>query len=127
MFSSDLVAYRIDDAPKRSLARLSGILGSRSWRTPTSAPFEAPQGDDMDISLYALSTCPYCRMTKRYLDDHGITYKMIEVDQLEGDEKQSAIDKVKELSGGTSFPVLVADNEVVVGFNKTKIADILGL
>ncbi len=81
----------------------------------------------MDIHLYALSTCPYCRMTKRYLDDHAITYEITEVDQLEGDVKQAAIDRVKELSGGTSFPVLVADDHVVVGFNKTKIADILGL
>jgi len=81
----------------------------------------------MDIHLYALSTCPYCRMTKRYLDDHGITYELTEVDMLEGDEKQSAIDRVKELSGGTSFPVLVADGEVVVGFNKSKIAKIIGL
>ena len=81
----------------------------------------------MDIHLYALSTCPYCRMTKRYLDDHGITYTLTEVDMLEGDEKQAAIDKVKELSGGTSFPVLVADSEVVVGFNKSKIAKVIGL
>lgn len=81
----------------------------------------------MDIHLYALSTCPYCRMTKRYLDDHGITYEITEVDQLEGAEKEAAIARVKELSGGTSFPVLVADNEVVVGFNKSKIAAILGL
>jgi len=81
----------------------------------------------MEIHLYALTTCPYCRMTKRYLDDHGITYKVIEVDTLEGDEKASAIARVKELSGGTSFPVLVADSSVIVGFNKTKIANILGL
>jgi glutaredoxin len=81
----------------------------------------------MDIHLYALSTCPYCRMTKRYLDDHGITYTLTEVDMLEGDEKQAAIDKVKELSGGTSFPVLLADSEVVVGFNKSKIAKVIGL
>jgi len=81
----------------------------------------------MDIHLYALSTCPYCRMTKRYLDDHGITYALTEVDLLEGDDKQAAIDKVKELSGGTSFPVLVADDDVVVGFNKSKIAKVIGL
>jgi glutaredoxin len=66
-------------------------------------------------------------MVKRYLDDHGITYDLTEVDLLEGDEKQQAIDTVKQLSGGTSFPVLVSDGEVVVGFNKTKIADLLGL
>jgi glutaredoxin-like protein NrdH len=81
----------------------------------------------MNIRLYALSTCPYCRMTKRYLDEHAITYEHIEVDMLEGDAKQQAIDTVKELSGGTSFPVMVADDQVVVGFNKTRIAEILGL
>lgn len=81
----------------------------------------------MSIRLYALSTCPYCRMTKRYLDDHGVTYDLVEVDLLEGEQRQSTIDEVKRLSGGTSFPVLVADEEVVVGFNKTRMADILGL
>lgn len=81
----------------------------------------------MDIRLYALTTCPYCRMTKRYLDDHGISYEIVEVDLLEGDERRTTIDEVKRLSGGTSFPVLVADGEVVVGFNKTRIADILGM
>jgi len=81
----------------------------------------------MNVHLYALSTCPYCRMTKRYLDDHGITYDMVEVDLLEGDEKQAVIDEVKQLSGGTSFPVLTADGQVVVGFNKSKMADLLGL
>ncbi len=81
----------------------------------------------MNVKLYALSTCPYCRMTKKYLDEHSISYELTEVDQLEGDERQSAVDEVKRLSGGTSFPVLVADDQVVVGFNKTRIADILGL
>jgi glutaredoxin len=66
-------------------------------------------------------------MTKRYLDDHGISYELTEVDLLEGDERQKTIDEVKRLSGGTSFPVLVADDQVVVGFNKTRIADVLGL
>lgn len=81
----------------------------------------------MDIRLYALSTCPYCRMTKRYLDDHGISYVLTEVDLLEGDERQAVVDEIKKLSGGTSFPVLVADDQVIVGFNKTRMADILGL
>ncbi len=81
----------------------------------------------MNVTLYALSTCPYCRMAKRYLDDHSITYDLIEVDTLEGDEKQKVIDTVKEVSGGTSFPVIVADGQVIVGFNKTKLAEIIGL
>lgn len=81
----------------------------------------------MDVRLFALSTCPYCRMTRRFLDENGVTYELTEVDLLEGDERQTAIDQVKELSGGTSFPVLVAGETVVVGFNKTKITELLGL
>ena len=81
----------------------------------------------MEVTLYGLSTCPYCKMTKRYLDDNGVAYTLVEVDKLEGDERQSAIDAVKELSGGTSFPVLAAHGEVVVGFNKTKLSSVLGL
>lgn len=87
----------------------------------------------MNIRLYALSTCPYCRMTKRYLDEHGITYDLTEVDMLEGatddpsTPKGAAVAEVKKLSGGTSFPVLVADGEVIVGFNKSRIASVLGL
>lgn len=81
----------------------------------------------MDIHVYALSTCPYCRMTRRYLDENNVAYEVTEVDLLEGDEKQTAIDEVKRLSGGTSFPVVVMGDSVVVGFNKSKIADLLGL
>lgn len=81
----------------------------------------------MDVMLYALSTCPYCRMTKKYLDDNGVHYDVIDVDLLEGEEKDAAIAKVRELSGGASFPVLVVDGDVIVGFNKAAIKERLGL
>lgn len=81
----------------------------------------------MDVTLYALSTCPYCRMTKKFLDKNEVDYELVEVDLLEGDEKTDAVAKVKELSGGTSFPVLKAGDEIVVGFNKPKIKALLGL
>lgn len=87
----------------------------------------------MDVRLYALSTCPYCRMTKKYLDEAGVSYELTEVDLLDGDSNDAetpkgvAVAEVKRLSGGTSFPVLVAGEEVVVGFNKGRIAQVLGL
>ena len=87
----------------------------------------------MNVHLYALSTCPYCRMTKKFLDEHGIAYELTEVDLLDGTPtdpatpKGAAASEVKRLSGGSSFPVLVAGDEVVVGFNKGRIAQVLGL
>lgn len=81
----------------------------------------------MQVKVFALSTCPYCRMTRQYLDENGVAYDVLEVDKLEGDERQTAISEVKELSGGTSFPVVVVDDEVIVGFNKVRIKELLQL
>ena len=81
----------------------------------------------MDVTLYALSTCPYCRMTKKFLDKNDVEYELVEVDLLEGDEKIDAVATVKELSGGKSFPVLKAGDEIVVGFNKLKLKALLDL
>jgi len=87
----------------------------------------------MDVHLYALSTCPYCRMTKKFLDDNGISFELTEVDLLDGTPSDPATPKgaaaaeVKRLSGGTSFPVLVIGKDVVVGFNRGRIAEVLGL
>jgi len=72
----------------------------------------------VSVMLYALSTCPYCRMTKKYLDDNEVEYDAIDVDLLEGDERTTVVAEVKRLSGGTSFPVLLVGDEVIVGFNK---------
>jgi len=79
------------------------------------------------VHLYALSTCPYCRMTKKYLDEHEVAYSLTEVDLLEGAEKDAAVEEVVRLSGGKSFPVLDVDGQVVVGFNKGRMNQVLGL
>ena len=81
----------------------------------------------MLVKVYALSTCPYCRMTRRYLDENGIAYDLTEVDLLEGEEKDAAVAEVRRISGGASFPVVVIDEEVIVGFNKARIKELLSL
>ena len=81
----------------------------------------------MLVKVYALSTCPYCRMTRRYLDENGVEYDLTEVDLLEGEEKDAAVAEVRRISGGASFPVVVIDEEVIVGFNKARIKELLSL
>ena len=87
----------------------------------------------MSVKLYALSTCPYCRMTKKFLQEGGVEFELIEVDTMEGDTKDpstpkgSAVEDVRRLSGGASFPVVVVGEEVIVGFNKKRIKELLGL
>jgi glutaredoxin-like protein NrdH len=81
----------------------------------------------MAVRVYALSTCPYCRMTRAYLDENEVDYDVVEVDLLDGVEREVAIDEVRELSGGASFPVIDIDGEIIVGFNKKRIKERLGL
>lgn len=81
----------------------------------------------MPVKLYALSTCPYCRMTRRYLDEAGVEYELTEVDLLEGETKDDVVAEVRRVSGGASFPVVVIGDEVIVGFNKARIKELLGL
>lgn len=81
----------------------------------------------MSVTLYALTTCPYCRMVKRFLDDGSVTYELIEVDKLEGAAKEAVVAEVRRISGGASFPVVVIGDEVIVGFNKVRIKELLGL
>lgn len=78
------------------------------------------------IKVFALSTCPYCKQARAFLDESGIAYDVVEVDKLTGQERTDAIEEVKTLSGGTSFPVLVMDGEVVVGYNKARIQQLIG-
>jgi len=79
----------------------------------------------MSVKVWALSTCPYCRMTRKWLDEQGVDYDVVEVDKLEGTERDDTIAEVKALSGGTSFPVIKVDDEVIVGFNKSRLQEIL--
>jgi glutaredoxin len=79
------------------------------------------------IKVFALSTCPYCRQARAYLADNSVEFDVVEVDKLIGQERADAIDEVKRLSGGTSFPVIVAGGEVVVGFDRAGIARLAGL
>jgi glutaredoxin-like protein NrdH len=79
----------------------------------------------MQVKVFALSTCPYCKMARQYLTDEGVVFDVTEVDKLEGQERTDAVEEVKRLSGGTSFPVIVMGDEVIVGYNKPRIKELI--
>lgn len=81
----------------------------------------------MTVKVFALSTCPYCRMTRAYLDENDVEYDVVEVDLLTGGERDEAVAEVKAISGGTSFPVILVDEEIIVGFNKKRMKELLEL
>lgn len=73
------------------------------------------------VKVYALSTCPYCRRTKKLLDEQGISYEAVDVDLLEGEEQDRVLAEVERLTGKQSFPVVVTDAGVIVGHDEAKL------
>jgi glutaredoxin-like protein NrdH len=77
--------------------------------------------------LYTLSTCMHCKATKRFLKKNGIDFDYVDVDKLDGEEKETVEQEVLELAGGLRFPTIVIGDKVIVGFQEDKLREALGL
>jgi glutaredoxin len=82
----------------------------------------------MKVMLYALSTCGWCRRTKRFFSENGVEYDFVDVDLLEGDEKEQRRAELKGYNPSGTYPtVVIDDDKVVVGYNKDRLREALGL
>lgn len=80
-----------------------------------------------NVVLYALSTCVWCRKTKTLLNELGVDYYYIDVDRLDGDERQQVMAEVGKWNPKRSFPTIVVnESSVIVGFDEPKINEFAG-
>ena len=79
----------------------------------------------MKVFLYALSTCFYCRQTKKFMEDNGIEFEHVDVDLAEQSEKEKLMKEVIDLTGAGKFPVIKIGEQVVVGYDEDKLKDLL--
>jgi len=82
---------------------------------------------DQSIILYSLSTCVYCDATKKMLDDLAIDYQCIQADELPDAEREKAIEELKKINPRCSFPTVVIENHVIVGYKAQEIKETLGI
>lgn len=76
------------------------------------------------IFLYALSTCVWCKKTKQLLEDLGVEYSYLFMDQLEGKDKDEQMDELKKWNPRCSFPTLVINDEkCITGFKEEEIRE----
>lgn len=82
----------------------------------------APGKNAGHVMLYALSTCPWCKKTKKLLDDLGVEYYYEDIDLLSDEEKEAAIETIKRWNPQCSFPTLVINQSTcIVGFKEDEI------
>ena len=78
-------------------------------------------------TLYTLSTCGYCEVTKKMLDDLGVEYKSIVVDLLPAEKKDNAVQELKKFNPRCTFPTLICGDKVVIGMKLQEIKELLGV
>lgn len=80
------------------------------------------------IVFYGLSTCVWCKRTRKFLQDQGVGFDYVYVDKLKGQEREEAVEQVRCWNTAVSFPtVVVGDDQCVVGYKPEKLKEALGL
>jgi glutaredoxin len=80
-----------------------------------------------NVQMYTLSTCPWCRKAKKFFSDREVPFDFVDVDMLEGPQKDEIVDTVYRLSGGMQYPVVVIGETVIAGYNPDRYSDVLGI
>lgn len=79
------------------------------------------------VKIYSTTTCPFCKMEKQYLEEKGIQYENIFVDQ-QPDEAKRLIEESGQM--GVPFTEITKDDGSMVkilGFDKNKLNEALGI
>ena len=84
--------------------------------------------DTHQTIFYGLSTCQWCKKTRKFLEDQNVSFDFVYVDKLTGQERAHAIEQVRCWNSAVSFPTVVIDNDqCVVGYKPEKLKEALGL
>ena len=67
------------------------------------------------VELYTLSTCPWCRKAKAYLDEKSVKYSYIDYD-LADEATQKRILQELDAAGATGFPFVRIGDKVIAGY-----------
>ena len=73
------------------------------------------------VTIYSTPTCPYCRQAKDYLTSKSIAFTELNV-ATDLDARNVMVQR----SGQLGVPVIEVDGQVVVGFNRGKLDELLG-
>lgn len=80
------------------------------------------------VVLYALSTCGWCKKTKKLLNDSSVEYEYLDVDIASSEERRGAIEELKKRNVPLGFPVtIIDDDKIIIGFKPDEFKEALGL
>jgi glutaredoxin-like YruB-family protein len=75
---------------------------------------------DKKVVIYSTPTCPHCKRAKGYLTEKGIAF----TDYNVAKDRERAKEMIQK-SGQMGVPVIMVDDQMVVGFNQSKLDELL--
>ena len=78
------------------------------------------------VELYTLSTCPWSRKAKAFLDGKAVVYSYIDFD-LADEVDQARIQEEMLAHQAGAFPFVMIADDFIVGYNPEAYARLLGL
>lgn len=77
--------------------------------------------EQKEVVIYSTPSCHFCHAAKEYFDANGIKYTDYNVAQ-DLEKRQEMI----EMTGQMGVPVIHIGDDVIVGFDQNKVAELLG-
>ncbi len=74
------------------------------------------------VKVYSTPTCPYCIRVKQFLNDNNIAFENYDVSA-----DQAKAEEMIQKTGQMGVPVIDIEGELIVGFDKEKIKQSLGI
>jgi glutaredoxin-like protein len=75
------------------------------------------------VTLYFAPWCGYCRIAKRFLDEHKVSYTEINID-----EDEAAAQRVQEWNNGNrTIPTLDINGQIFTNPSPAQLRQVLGL
>ena len=77
---------------------------------------------DKKVKIYSTATCPYCIRAKQFLKENNILFEDVDV----SGNKAAAQELIRK-TGQMGVPVLDIEGQIIVGFDREKIKQALGI
>jgi glutaredoxin 3 len=74
------------------------------------------------VIIFTTPTCSFCRLAKQYFNEKKVRYTEIDVAR----DQRAAQDMLRR-TGQMGVPVIMINNRPIVGFDKPKINQLLGI
>jgi glutaredoxin 3 len=74
------------------------------------------------VKVFSTPSCHFCHMAKEFFKEKGVAYEDFDVATDQTKRKEMI-----QMSGQMGVPVIIIGNNVIVGFNKPKIVELLDI